>query len=262
MYDFAHKADCKTWVTETTKLIESYGLIFTKFSDVGESASKGNRILTFKGGMKRLEEHNYQGFDVITMTANPPYTELFNDVYLASAGCDFDEDRRAIAYFSLDIDIAGGFNREAIDEIFLKYYEMFKPRYSFCGLIEWWRNAFWYSRGMTWIMNQYRSKWKIEELHEIKQWQHEYNVFHYGTYKTGDFRDIYEINYIGPEHLSMDIGDGRKLRDMIGKEPGWGTLKQSVENMYSWHLTTEEAQVLRQNLAPTGRILALKKPGS
>jgi hypothetical protein len=261
MYDFTQQADCKQWVTKTIKLFEKYGLTPTKLGDTGANASKGRKMLTFKRGIKRLEQYSYKGFDEISLVASPPYDEGDYDIDLGNASCSFDKTSHELAYILLDENLVGGISEETANKIYLEYYSLFKPKYSFCTTLEWWKGPDWYMRGYHYFVRGFTPDWPKGSMGEIDNWRAQYNGF-IGKYTTGDFRDIYEINYIGPEHLNIGIGDGRQLRDVIGKEPGWGSIKQLAEGVYSWHLTTEEAQVLRQKLAPTGRILALKKPGS
>jgi hypothetical protein len=258
MYDFSSgNIDIQKFLTLTLQIFHQYGLIPTKIDLSGENASKGSKTITFKAGLKRLEKYAYKGFDGMWMAANPHSNDGHDSVYLAVVNIDFIGTNRFA--FSIDEGLING-EQEELDRIYLHYYDLLRPKYSFCTAIEFQKGPSWYIFGVEYGMSGKNTpKWSNEEGQQIANWDIQYSA---SDYKTGDFRDIYEFNYVGPEHLNLDIGNEQQLRDVIGKEPGWGSIKQLAEGVYSWHLTTEEAQVLRQKLAPTGRILALKKPGS
>jgi hypothetical protein len=255
LYDFNPEANVKTWLITTINILQKFGLEPTKLDIAGENAGKNGKTLTFKSGWALLEKYNFKGFESIAIIAYPSYTQ---DIYLAHVGCNFKFSSDPYFDFSIDEALIGGWNQEIINDIYTQYSQILKPKYGFCTSLSWQKGPSFYVAGITYSLLGAEEVWSGEEAKEIRYWGINYHNF----YKTGDFRDIYEINYIGPEHLSMNISESRRLSDIIGKDPGWGSIKQLAEGVYSWHLTTEEAHILRQKLAPTGRILALKKPGS
>jgi hypothetical protein len=255
IYDFKIDVDREKLMNLTLETFKDLGLIATKIS-----TTEDGKHQLFTRGWAKLQKHGFGNIEWIYLAAHPHYNNNDDSYYLACLWCDLENPKKTRFALALDEGLVQNDPENYLDKIYLKYNNVLKAEYAFSTSIEWQKGACWYAFGVEYSSGGNKApKWTKPQSEEIGNWANKYN---FGKYTTGDFRDIYEINYIGPKHLSMDIGDGRQLCDMIGKELGWGAIKQLAENMYSWHLTTEEAQILRQQLAPTGRILALKKPGT
>jgi hypothetical protein len=255
IYDFDPKASLKTWLEITVDLFKELGLTPTKVDLAGENASKSGKTISFKAGWKRLEGHNFQGFSSVAMIATPQGELEDDEIYLAYAGCNFTATGKPAFALCIDEGLLEDFDLVVLNSIYIRYYDLLKPKYGFCTKMAWQKGPSWYVDGLAYSSPGSKEGWRGEEAAQIRYWSSNYHKF----YKAGDFRDIYEINYLTPEHLSLDIGEGQKLREAIGKERGFGTLEQLAKELYSWSLTAEEIEPVRQKLASTSRVLGLKR---
>jgi len=73
------------------------------------------------------------------------------------------------------------------------------------------------------------------------------------TYKTGDLRDIYKLNFLSRKHLIRDaspadqhgFGTPLTLEAWINSSPAHGELKQLREGFWSWYVPDEQIELVR-----------------
>jgi len=98
-----------------------------------------------------------------------------------------------------------------------------------------------------------------EMENNILNWDHAYNDPYgdCGTYKTGDFRDLYPLNFIGEAHLKRDVF-GQTLRQWIETDSARGTLEPLNETLWTWEIPQENISALRQQLKPTDLLICFR----
>lgn len=102
-----------------------------------------------------------------------------------------------------------------------------------------------------------------DDSHEMESsilnWDHAYNdpYSDCGTYKTGDFRDLYPLNFIGEAHLKRDVF-GQTLREWIEADLARGTLEPLNETLWTWEIPQENISDLRQQLKPTDLLVCFR----
>jgi hypothetical protein len=94
---------------------------------------------------------------------------------------------------------------------------------------------------------------------DITNWKHAYNDPYgdCGTYKTGDFRNLYPLNFIGEAHLNRDV-HGQTLRAWIESNPTRGTLEPLNEKLWTWEIPEDQIPVLREQLRDTDLLICFR----
>lgn len=93
-----------------------------------------------------------------------------------------------------------------------------------------------------------------EEADRIGEWWRAY--FLGGNYRLGLLRDIYPMNLLSEAHLREPVL-GTTLKDWIESSPQYGELKALTPNLWSWSLSAEEIDQVREALRPTGLLICI-----
>jgi hypothetical protein len=75
-------------------------------------------------------------------------------------------------------------------------------------------------------------------------------------YKTGDLRDIYQMNLLMDAHLNRDVMPGTTLRSFIESNPLHGSLMVVDDQRTAWWVEGENIDHVRKALVPSGIIVA------
>ena len=244
LHDFANTTyDLKGWVAYMANLFKEYGLEPTRMG-VSAPSIKSGKMKTYIREIKKLDTVDNATITGITMQATMNGSddshgdEIFHscfEVGLGDTNCVLTLDS---ALVPLDFHIWNKITQQMA--IF------FQPRYGYGFQRIYKKGPRWYPFGVCVNLG-----YEDSERKEISSWS---KTYHSRKYRTGDMRNIYQLNVLSSAHNQRMV-EGMALFDWISADTNRGSLTKLGENLWSWWVKDEEIDLVRAALKPTGILL-------
>ncbi|WP_010300861.1 hypothetical protein [Candidatus Odyssella thessalonicensis] len=240
------KNDVRGWFTYVVNWFRKNGLEPTRIGITG-APYKGNKTITFHNGLKRLEDHNYQEVQGISLYAIPPNhnIDMFDGIFILEYTCR-NKGAFVLCWDNQLLSFDKGNCKDIVKDICS--YIKISYGYAFQRLFN--QGPSFYPRGVL-----ASSKLSEDEEDRIALWNNEY-MMPDGNYQTGDLRDIYPLNILSRVHLDRVVNGGR-FEDWIQAVPQRGSLEQITDSLWTWWVEADNIDAVRAALAPSGMILCL-----
>ncbi|WP_010300865.1 hypothetical protein [Candidatus Odyssella thessalonicensis] len=249
LHDFSPnqpQGNVQKWFTYVVEWFRGHGLEPTRIGLTGETY-KGNKTITFRNGLKRLETNEYKDVQGLSLYATPPNhgTDMFDGIFIL----EYSASNKGDLILCWDNQIAP-FDEVYCKQLLLAICPLIQPRYGYAYQRLFKYGPSFYPMGI--IGDQALSD---EEEDKIAQWGNEYALSN-GCYKTGDLRDIYPLNILSRMHLDRVV-NGCRFEDWIHAAPQRGSLEQITDSLWTWWVEADNIAAIRTALAPSGMILCV-----
>lgn len=254
LYDFATtEINLKDWFYYILKLYEYYEYLPVKIGLDGINAPKDIKLKTFKYGMRVLEKFSFNGFHMICIYTVPQATpDIYPHTGPLSAIIDLHKaDKKGGLVLCVDDEVEP-LDREGFENFAQNLFAFVKPQYGIVYQREFEKGPQSYASGVIEGLDRQKD---LEERTKITKWAHAYN-YSDGSYKTGDLRDIYPLNFLSQPHLDRKVGT-LTLEQWINSSKKHGELKKLADNFWSWWIPAEFIPSVREALSSTGIILCV-----
>lgn len=215
------------------------------------------KTMTFKGGRKKLGKFNFEGIHrlgfMVMEDKNDYTTNFIIDVCIFP---DLDNPYESKLKFCIDEKLEP-FNQTHFENIAFNLYDFTKAKL-----------GYYYNRSLKNEPDSFVGGGNIhfvneEEKRRCRLWKNA--IVYDETYKTGDLRDIFGLNFLSREHLIRDVGSTDQhetgapitLEAWINSNPAHGKLNQLREDFWSWYVPDEHIESVRNALIPSGIILCV-----
>jgi hypothetical protein len=138
---------------------------------------------------------------------------------------------------------------DEINQITTKLCDFFNPGYGYYyqrPAVKWPR---WYACGVSVGLDA-----ADVERSAIDAWGAKFRTSN--EYKTGDLRDIYQMNLVMDAHLNREAMPGVTLRSFIESDPRYGSLNAVDDVRFFWWIEVQNIAQVRDALRPSGIIVA------
>ena len=258
-FDFEEtNLNLREWFYGVLQFYENHGLVPTIMSSEGVT---GNKYITVKNGIKKLEERQFKDLEDFWLAATPSSDKnnSFKCIMTISLRLSLlgDETRKV---FSLEWDSKiTPFEHREMKAVFNYFYSFFKPKYGYGFQRLFSQSPDCYAFGTIMGLNPYvkdpvLKKQIRDEEDRIAKWSHNY-IMADGDYKTGDLRDIYPYNLLCRAHLERKVL-GMSLEKWI-LSTNSGTLESFETDRWIWYVPEDKIAKVREALSPTGIILCI-----
>lgn len=237
--------DLKGWFYYAIEWFQQNGLIPSKMGGVGKS----RKTVTFKYGVKFLENNNFEGVSGIWMAALPPdvHIEMFDALFSVHFNLGIQGSTLVLCF---DDDILK-FSRESLEKLVKDISAYFRAKYGYAYQREFTKGPSFYPFGVI----GGNAKLSDEEEDAITKWGIEYGGSK-GSYHRGQLRDIYPMNLLSEAHLNHPIL-GTTLQKWIASSPDHGELKPLTDLLWEWWVPEPLIDSVREALRATGIVICI-----
>lgn len=249
LHDFRKRNfDHKEWVAYCVDLMNQYGLVPTHMG-ISAPSLKSEKMNAFEREFKKLDKVINQSITSICIQATKhglnenPKTDLFS--------CNFDIDpKQNRTTFVLTIsDSVHVLVEDDIKQITTKLCEFFNPGYGYYYQRPAIHAPRWYACGVVMGLEK-----NDPECAMIDAWGDKFRTSN--EYKTGDLRDIYQMNLVMDAHLNREIIPNTTLRSFIESDSRYGLLSAVDEQRTVWWIAAQNIAQAREALRPSGIVVA------
>lgn len=240
--------DHKKWIEHCVKLMNQYGLVPTRMG-ISAPSLKSEKMNAYEREFKKLDTIHNPSITSTCIQATKhglnenPQTDLFS--------CNFDVDlKKQRSTFVLTVsDSVHVLVKNDINQITTKLCDFFNPGYGYYYQRPAIRGPRWYACGVAVGLET-----DEPERAMIDAWGEKFRTSN--EYKTGDLRDIYQMNLLMDAHLNRDVMPGTTLRSFIESNPLHGSLMVVDDQRTAWWVEGENIDHVRKALMPSGIIVA------
>ena len=213
----------------------------------GEGVKESSKTKTFKHYHKVIQQLNFQSITDVWMGGQYPEEHDYdqNDCYIG-VNLGFKNLKTLCFYFDKSV---VPYDTNLFKTLAQTLEEFSQAKYGFVRQIP--KHEFPYDYAPA-ILNGDEPE---EEKNSLLSWDRAYNDCE--SYKTGDLRDIYALNFIGEAHLTRTVF-GQSLKQWIQSDPLHGTLNPLTKTLWVWEVDPENIPLLRQALKPTNLLVCFR----
>lgn len=247
-FDTPNPERVKQWFEYTVKFFEENGVVPNRSS--GTKRSKQN--ISFERAVKQYENQGFQDLEDIWFGALPPtnYNSDIEDIIFGTYLNSNLNKKNKTLVLVFDNQIVS-FERTIIDKLATDLSQFFNPKYGYAYQREFKKGPTWYPFGVIGGNDDIGR----EEERKIGEWGRRYHANN-NRYKTGDLRDIYPMNLLSTAHQNNTVNEV-PFFDWIRENPKHGTLTELTKNLWAWWVEPEEIPAVREELRPTGWVIAI-----
>ena len=208
------------------------------------------KILTFKGGLKKLQKYNFDSLESLDFTAMPNKDDYTTNFIIHTYLYPNWENSRASKVVMCYDEKLEPFNQHLFAKMANKLHKFTNAKYGYFYRRHLWNRASMYPTGNC-------SLYVDEEDERLcRLWTKKY-VYSDTAYRTGNLRDIYKLNFLSQEHLDWQINNYQTLHQWINSNPNHGILTELSSGFWSWYTPESQIPNIRTALIPSGIILCV-----
>ncbi len=249
LHDFRKRNfDHKEWIAYCVELMSQYGLVSTHMG-ISAPSLKSEKMNAFEREFKKLDKVVNHSITSICIQATMHGLNENHETDLFSCNFDIDPKQNRTTFVLTISDSVHVLVEDEINQITTKLCDFFNPGYGYYYQRPAIHAPRWYACGVAVGL-------ETDDLERtmIDAWGAKFRTSN--EYKTGDLRDIYQVNLVMETHLNREAMPGVTLRSFIESDPFHGLLSVVDDQRIVWWIEVQNIAQVRDALRPSGIIVA------
>ncbi len=251
LHDFSgDNVKWQEWFDFALSIFSKHQLAPTRLAVNGTYYGNSAKSLTFKGGLRKLQKYDFKGIECLGFMAMPSkedYTTNFIIKVFLYPNWQKPKNSTLTMCFDEKLEM---FNQESFEKMTSKLHKFTNAKYGYYYYRHLRNSPDMYPSGSC---DPYINK---ADKDACRLWDKQYS-YNNGSYRTGNIRDVYRLNFLSKEHLEWQISGNQNLEEWIKSSPNHGKLTEISPGFWSWYVEEHLITPIRQALIPSNIIICV-----